>query len=84
MDFGGTDNGNRKRRPRGTRKGGQGEEKGTGKGRSQKKGEREGQVTGVGGRSAWKRDLDRLRGGGSLSPGGRRLTTGNRLRWSCH
>lgn len=65
-------------------KGGAGRGKGMGKGRSQKKEWGGCWVTGVGGRSAWKRDLDSARGGGSLSPGGRHLTTGNRLRWFCH
>lgn len=28
-------------------------------------------------------DLNSVRGSWGFSPGGRRLTTGNRLRWSC-
>lgn len=37
---------------------------------------------GVEGRRAWKKRPSQLKGSRSLSPGGRHLTTGNRLRWS--
>lgn len=79
--FGRKDNGNQKRSQRGTKMGrGPRETEGMGKGRSQKKGREGWGHCGVEAEMLRRSNLDSLRGSGSLSPGGRHLTTGSRLR----